>query len=235
MTERTSRREVLKAAAAATALSALPFPGVLRAQSQPLKVGVILPLTGPIAAPGLASKRGMDLAFKMYAEQGMQMEPQYADFESKAENGRLAAERLLRDGCSVLIGAWDSGATISAAQAAEAAKVPLVVFVASAAQITEQGFTQVFRNFTNGTQLTRDAIQLIKGLEKTTGRDIKTAVVMHVNDTFGMAMNNGIQALWKKLDVRSRFSTPSATTCARATFLSRWRKPRRSIRTCCAR
>lgn len=193
------RRRLIQAGAAGAA--SLGFPAVLRAQTSTLKVGIILPLSGPISFPGLASRRGMDLAFRMYAEQGVRMEAQYVDTESKPENGRLAAERLIRDGANVLIGAWDSGTTISAAQAAEAAKVPLVVFVASAPQITEQGFTQVFRNFTPSSQLTRDAVNHVKNLEKTTGRDIKTAVIMHTNDTFGQAVNAAVTAIWKQLDV----------------------------------
>jgi branched-chain amino acid transport system substrate-binding protein len=194
----TVRRDLLKAGAAAASLG---FPAILRAQTSTLKVGVILPLSGPISFPGLASRRGMDLAVKMFAEQGQRIEVQAVDTESKPENGRIAAERLIRDGASILVGAWDSGTTISAAQAAEAAKVPLVVFVASAPQITEQGFTQVFRNFTPSTQLTRDAVNHVKNLEKTTGRDIKTAVIMHTNDTFGTAVNAAVTALWKQLDV----------------------------------
>lgn len=192
------RRDLLKAGAATATLG---FPAILRAQTSTLKVGVILPLSGPISFPGLASRRGMDLAVKMFAEQGQRIEVQAVDTESKPENGRIAAERLIRDGASILVGAWDSGTTISAAQAAEAAKVPLVVFVASAPQITEQGFTQVFRNFTPSTQLTRDAVNHVKNLEKTTGRDIKTAVIMHTNDTFGTAVNAAVTALWKQLDV----------------------------------
>ena len=113
----------------------------------------------------------------------------------------MAAERLIRDGASVLIGAWDSGATISAAQAAEAAKVPLVINVASAPQITEQGFTQVFRNFPPATDMVGKGLALFKALPRGGGFDPKTAVVMHVNDTFGQATSGAIKGLWEKLDV----------------------------------
>jgi branched-chain amino acid transport system substrate-binding protein len=107
----------------------------------------------------------------------------------------------MRDGASVLVGAWDSGATISAAQAAEAAKVPLVVNIGSAPQITEQGFTQVFRNFVDARQLVTNAVQLIKELPRGGGFAPKTVVVMHTNDTFGQAMFGGVKALWEKLGV----------------------------------
>ena len=145
MKKHINRRRVLQTGAAVASLVA--WPAVLRAQTSALKVGVILPLSGVISFPGIATKRGTELAAKMFADDGIKLDVSFVDTESKPENGRIAAEKLIRDGVSILIGAWDSGATISAAQAAEAAKVPLLVNVGSAPQITEQGFTQLFRNF----------------------------------------------------------------------------------------
>lgn len=195
------RRRILTAATASAALSTLGFPAIVRAQSAPLKVGVILPLSGVLSFPGQQTRRGSELAVKMLAEDGVRLEATYVDTESKPENGRVAAERLIRDGASILVGAWDSGATISAAQAAEAAKVPLVVNIGSAPQITEQGFTQVFRNFVDARQLVSNAVQRIKELPRTGGFSPKTTVVMHTNDTFGQAMSGGVKALWEKLGV----------------------------------
>ncbi|MBM4247764.1 MAG: branched-chain amino acid ABC transporter substrate-binding protein, partial [Deltaproteobacteria bacterium] len=159
-----NRRRLLASGTASGVLSLLGFPSVLRAQAGPLKVGVILPLTGVLSFPGTATRKGTELAVKMMAEQGRRLDVVFADTESKPENGRVAAEKLIRDGCSALVGAWDSGATISAAQAAEAAKVPLVVNIGSARQITEQGFTQVFRNFPPSDEIVGKGVDLFKGL-----------------------------------------------------------------------
>lgn len=194
-----NRRRIVQSVVAAGGIATLGMPAYLRAQSAPLKVGVILPLTGMLGVPGLSSKRGIDLGAKFYREQGINMELVYADGESKAENGRIAAEKLIRDGCSVLIGCFDSGMTISAAQAAEAAKVPLVVYIAAAPQITEQGFTQVVRNFPTAPQLVGNAVQRIIELEKITGISPKTAVLLHANDTFGQSMLGGVRALWERM------------------------------------
>ncbi len=125
----------------------------------------------------------------------------FVDTESKPENGRIAAEKLIRDGATILVGAWDSGATISAAQAAEAAKVPLVVNVGSAPQITEQGFTQLFRNFPPSTAIVEKGMQLFKELPRDGGFAPKTAVVMHVNDTFGTATGGAVKGVWEKLGI----------------------------------
>ncbi len=193
-----SRRTLLKAGAL---LPAVGLPGLLRAQSNTLKVGVILPLTGVLAFPGQQTRHGSELAVKMMKDQGINIDATYIDTESKAEAGRVAAERLIRDGNSVLIGAWESGATISAAQAAEAAKVPLIVNVGAAPQITEQGFTMVFRNFTSASQLVTSAVQRIKELPRSASFAPKTAVLTHTSDTFGQSMMGGVKALWDKLGV----------------------------------
>ena len=194
-----NRRRVLQTAAASAALVA--SPAVLRAQTAALKIGVILPLSGVISFPGIATRRGTELAVKMFAADGVKLDVSYVDTESKPENGRIAAEKLIRDGVSVLVGAWESGATISAAQAAEAAKVPLLVNVAAAPQITEQGFTQVFRNFPSSVDIVTKGIALFKDLPRGNGFDPKTAVVLHVNDTFGQATGGAIKAVWEKLGV----------------------------------
>ncbi len=195
----TTRRNLLMAGASGLIGSGLPMPAVLRAQTSALKVGVILPLSGVLSFPGIATQRGTDLAVRMFGDEGVKLEVSYADTESKPENGRLAAEKLIRDGATILIGAWDSGATISAAQAAEAAKVPLVVNVGSAPQITEQGFTQLFRNFPPSSEIVAKGVALFKDLPRGNGFDPKSAVVLHVNDTFGQATGGAVKAVFEKL------------------------------------
>ena len=102
-----------------------------------VRVGAINPSSGVLALPGQACVRGIDAGAKFAKEKfGIDMDIIHADTQSRPEDGRIAAESLIRQGCTVLIGAWDSGATISALQAAEAAKVPMVVHIATATQVT---------------------------------------------------------------------------------------------------
>ena len=87
------------------------------------------------------------------------------------------------------------------AQAAEAAKIPFLINIASAPQITEQGFTQIFRNFPPRARLVANAVSRIKELGAATGVEPKTAVLLHVNDTFGQGILKGVDILWEKLQV----------------------------------
>jgi branched-chain amino acid transport system substrate-binding protein len=111
----------------------------------------------------------------------------------------VAVESLVGQGCSVIIGAYDSGATISAAQACEAAKVPLVINIASAPQITEQGFTQVFRNFPTSVQMVTNAVGTIRELVLGAKPEMTTAVIIYSNDTAGTAVVKAVDDLWGDL------------------------------------
>jgi branched-chain amino acid transport system substrate-binding protein len=195
-----NRRQIL--AAGAGAFSTGLLPRVAMSQGAPVKVGVILYLSGVQAFMGQQTRRGNEFGGTFAKETGgPNIEFIYGDAESKPENGRVVAERLIRDGCTLLIGTNDSGSTISVAQAAEAAKIPFLINIASAPQITEQGFTQIFRNFPPATTLVGNAVARIKELGATTGVEPKTAVILHVNDTFGQGIMNGVDIVWERLQV----------------------------------
>ena len=130
-----NRRQILATGAGALGVGILPRP--LFAQAAPVKVGVILYLSGVQAFMGQQTRKGNEFGAKIVKESGgPAMEFIYGDAESKPESGRIVAERLIREGCTLLIGTNDSGSTISVAQAAEAAKIPFLINIASAPQIT---------------------------------------------------------------------------------------------------
>jgi branched-chain amino acid transport system substrate-binding protein len=195
-----TRRRLLATGIGAAGAGILPRR--VSAQGAPVKIGVILYLSGIQSFMGQQTRKGNDFGAKIVKEAGgPPMEFIYGDAESKPESGRIVAERLIRDGCTLLIGTNDSGSTISVAQAAEAAKIPFLINIASAPQITEQGFTQIFRNFPPATTLVGNAVARIKELGAATGVEPKTAVILHVNDTFGQGIMKGVDALWDRLQV----------------------------------
>jgi branched-chain amino acid transport system substrate-binding protein len=79
--------------------------------------------------------------------------------------------------------------------------VPFVINIAAAPQITEQGYKFVFRNFPVAPELATNGLTLIKDLFEATGAAPRTAVFMHVNDTFGQANAKAIGAILPKLSL----------------------------------
>jgi branched-chain amino acid transport system substrate-binding protein len=202
MTKRLQRRRfnrVLITAGAAAALG--PF-NIARAQTGKLKVGVLLPKSGLQGLIGQSCQKGADLAPAMIKDRlGVEIQLLNADTETNVDTARTRAERLIQEGAHCLVGPYDSGAAAAIAQVAEQRGIPFVVNIAAAPQITEQGYKFVFRNFPVASELVRNGLALIKDLLQAAQATPRTAVFMHVNDTFGQANARAIHALLPKLDL----------------------------------
>jgi branched-chain amino acid transport system substrate-binding protein len=194
------RRQFNKTLAATATLAALHPFGIVSAQAQKLRVGVILPRSGVQGLIGQSCQKGADLAPGVIKEMlGVDIEIMSADNESNVDTSRTRAERLIQEGAHVLVGAFDSGQTASMAQVAEQRGIPHIVNIAAAPQITKQGYKFVFRNFQTAPDIVREGLALIGELFQATNTVPRTAVFMHVNDTFGQAMAKGIGAFMPRL------------------------------------
>ncbi|HWC94266.1 MAG TPA: ABC transporter substrate-binding protein [Pseudolabrys sp.] len=188
-------------AAAGFIAGTAPF-NIVRAQGAKLKVGVLLPRSGMQAGIGQDCWRGAEIANELLKEMGLpELELMNGDTETNVDAARSRAEKLIGDGAQLLTGAFDSGATTAIAQVAEQKGIPLVINIAAAPPITEQGYKFVFRNFPTAGMILGDAFKNQKEIFAETGSAPKTVVFMHVNDTFGMAMKGGIGAVMPKFDM----------------------------------
>jgi branched-chain amino acid transport system substrate-binding protein len=194
------RRRVLAGAAATAAMFAAP--AVLRAQGGALKVGVLLPRSGIQAGIGQDCQRGANIAPAILKSMGLpDLTLINGDTESNVDTARARAEQLIGEGAQLLIGAFDSGQTTAIAQVAEQKGIPLVINIAAAPPITEQGYKFVFRNFPTAPMILGDAFADQKEIFAITGAALKTVVFMHVNDTYGTSMAKGIGAVMPKFDM----------------------------------
>lgn len=191
---RMSRRHLLGGAAAATAI--LAAPALVRAQAKALKIAVVLPRSGYLAAAGQSCYRGAVIAPKVLSDYGYAVELMNVNFESNVDLARTQTERAIAEGAQCVVGAFESGATLAMAQVCEQRQVPLVINIAAAPQITEQGYKYLVRNFQTGPQLVTSGLQLIKELMAATKVDFKTAVFLHANDTFGTAQRGAMDKLF---------------------------------------
>jgi len=192
-----SRRRAIAGAAASMVLA----PALRLFAAAPVKIGVLLPLSGALAREGQSCKRGADVSPELLAGLGMPVELMFGDTETNIDTARTRAEKLIADGAQALVGAFDSAHTMAVAQVCEQRGVPLIINIAAAPNITEQGFKTVFRNFATAGRLTTDGLSLIKDLFKATGLGVQKAAFLHNNDTFGQAMAGAIGKLAPTLDL----------------------------------
>ncbi len=200
---RVTRRSFAAGAGAAGLLAATGTAfDVVRAQSGPLKVGVLLPRSGAQAGIGQDCQRGVELAPPIFKALGLpDLAIVNADTETNVEVARARAEKLINDGAQLLVGAFDSGQSTAIAQVAEQKGIPFVINIAAAPPITEQGYKFVFRNFPTAPMILSDAFANQKELFDATGVAPKSVVFMHVNDTFGTSMQQGINAVLPRFNM----------------------------------
>jgi len=222
---RVHRRTFLKTAGAAAGAAALGVPAVLRAQAPTLKVGVVHPITGPLAEPGQACRLGAQMAAEainaaggIKALNGMKLELVLGDTQTKPDVGRTEAERVINQGAQVLMGSFDSGSTAAMVPVVQQRRVPFLVDIAAADPITanvakavkegQQKTQYVYRNFPTGSSFGRKAVQYFTEVFQEANVSPKRVVLMYCNDLFGQNNAKGFQAAhaaakpgWEIVDV----------------------------------
>src|SRR5437899_1507134 len=133
---RLSRRSFLTTTATGAALGFAPRR--LRAQPATFKLGVIHPVTGPLAEPGQACRLGAQMAADainaaggIKSLGGMKLELLLGDTQTKPDLGRLEAERVVNQGARMLMGSFDSGSTAAMVSVAQQKRVPFLVDIAA--------------------------------------------------------------------------------------------------------
>src|SRR5215831_5567222 len=208
----TNRRSFLKTAGAAAGAATLAgFPAVLRAQAPTFKIGVVHPVTGPLAEPGQACRLGAQMAADtinaaggIKSLNGARLELLLGDTQTKPDVGRTEAERVITQGAQMLMGSFDSGSTAAMVPVAQQRRVPFLVDISAADAITanvaksvregQQKVQYVYRNFPTGSTFGRKAVQYFSEVFKEAGVSPKRVVLMYCNDLFGQNNAKGFQA-----------------------------------------
>src|SRR5262249_17406881 len=188
-----TRRRVLTGAAATSALAFAP--AVVRAQTKTPKIAVLLPRSGYLAPAGQSCHRGALIAPKVLAEYGHQVDLVHVDVESNPDVARNQCERVINDDVNCIVGAFDSACTLAMAQVCEQRQVPLVVNIAAAPALTDQGYRFLVRNFPTGGQIAANGLVRIKAFLEATKASAKTAVFLHANDTYGTSQRQAMDRI----------------------------------------
>jgi branched-chain amino acid transport system substrate-binding protein len=191
-----NRRSLVAGAAAS-----LAAPAIVRAQAKKLKIGVMLPRSGFFAQAGQSCHRGALASPKVLADLGYNVELVHIDTETNADVARTQAEKAIAEGCRTLVGAFESGQTLAIAQVCEQKQVPLSINVAAAPNITDQGYKYLVRNFPTAGNLITNGVKLIGDVAAAKNLDLKTAVFLHANDTFGTAQRGAMDKIFPTLNM----------------------------------
>ncbi len=168
-----------------------------------VKIGNIIPLSGPSATVGEQGRNAREMAVEQINAAGgikslggAKLEMIYADSESKPEKGVSEAERLINtEKVNVLTGCWNSAVTYPTTAVAERYGIPFVVPVSVSDKITDQGFKNVFRIAAKDSWWTRDQFAFLADMQKEFKTPIKKLAFVYENGDWGQ----GFASQWKKL------------------------------------
>ena len=125
---RTTRRTFLGGLTAA----AVGVPTLLRAQPRTVKIGMVCPVSGPMADVGQDSRLGAQLAVEainaaggVMSLGGARLELLTADSETKADVARTEADRLINAGAQIMTGAYHSAHVATISLLAQQRRVPV--------------------------------------------------------------------------------------------------------------
>lgn len=163
-----------------------------------VKIGVLLPLTGPLSSLGNDVNRGFELARDMVnANGGVNGEKVVfatSDVPGSNEAASQATRLITRDGVQVIVGSYASSISFAASQVAERNGVIYVEQGAVADDITKRGFKNLFRFIYPATELGRGGAQYATdvilpklGIALTDAR----VAIMNEDSSYGTAVAEG--------------------------------------------
>jgi ABC-type branched-subunit amino acid transport system substrate-binding protein len=159
-----------------------------KGEEKPVKIGALVPLTGPLAEFGKGFRLAGDLAAEQLAEAGFPIEIKYADTETAAIPG-VEAARTLADVEKVvaIIGAAASGVSIPVAESVSIPKqIPQISNASTSPLISylpaDQGKDFLFRTAPS------DALQGVVLGQIASDEGYKSAAVFYVNNPYGQGL-----------------------------------------------
>ena len=167
------------------ALGGLLAVGVAHAADKTIKIGALLPLSGPGAYFGAQDRQGIELALEKINQTGVngtKLEVHYEDSACQPLPATQAAKRLIEETRpDIIIGEECSDATLAVMPLVAQAQVPLLNAGSSSIKVTDPGNKWTFRIMPNevmqGEDLAKNAYNRLSA---------RSAVLLHENTNAGI-------------------------------------------------
>ena len=178
------------ALAACTIAAILAAPAAM-AQEKVIRVGVLMPISGPASYFGVMGKEGIELALEQLKSgvNGYHLQVQYEDSACSPLQATNTVKRVLEQlKPHIVIGEECSDASLAIAPILDQAKVPMLNAGSVTMKLTESGYKYVFRIFPNGDQ---QGLPLGKNAYAKLGA--RTAVLLYEKTNAGVDSADGFE------------------------------------------
>ena len=175
----------------------LAAPMVARAQPAAIKLGLIHPVTGAVAAAGNRCRLAGQMAVSdinaaggIKSMGGARIEALLGDAQGRPEIAVSLVDQMAEAGALGFTGCFASAIGLAATQAAAKYNIPFCIDSGITDAMTTRGLANVYRLFPNATSTTNDALAALDQINKKAGSPAKTAVIVHEDSEFGTSSAN---------------------------------------------
>lgn len=155
--------------------------------TKPLRVAVLLPLTGPAASTGDGSKKGFELAAEELRRQGANLSIEYFDTENSPKTAISIYQKLMASSPPDVIIPEMSGVTAALKPVLSGKSLAVATCVADPSLSDARDQTKLFRVFLGADGMGETAAAYI------TRSGAKATAVVYINDDYGRACLNSFK------------------------------------------
>jgi branched-chain amino acid transport system substrate-binding protein len=181
-----------------------------------VKVGAIYPFSGGAASAGAYARSAIEVAVDIVNDDhpelgdlplargmgltglgGAKLEVVFADNQGTPAAGQSQAVRLItEEKVAAVVGAYQSGITLTASAVAERYGIPFLTGESVAANLTERGFKWFFRTTPVATDIAGVYVGFLKDM-KARGSSVESIAIVHENTEYGQSIASVVTATFK--------------------------------------
>jgi len=214
------RRQFVVAGSTAAMVGVTGFPAILKAQAPAIKIGILHPVTGPLAYSGTQARAGAMMAIEainaaggIKSMGGAKLEAVLGDAQSKPDVGAAEVEKMNEAGVSAIVGPFASGIALATTQAAAKHNIAHIVDVGVVDQVVTRGLKNTFRFGPGLAKVVDTAIANLVALNAASTVKAKTVMIVHEESAFGSGMAKTLneQLPQKGFEILETISHPNPT------------------------
>lgn len=186
-----------------TQASSTPNPTTnANAPKDPIKIGIIAPLTGTEAEFGIRQKYGYTLALEEINNaggiNGRKVELEIVDDKSNVQEAAKDVDQLANQAkVQVIVGSYSSGNGLAIVKKATSYNIPVVLPTATAKNVTETGSKYAFRVCATSEGYAQVVADFLK-----TRPDAKTLAIIYEDQNFGTSAAKAMEDVLKGSDIQ---------------------------------
>lgn len=163
-----------------------------------VKIGILIPLSGPTAQFGINIRNGVELALEDVKAAGgikslgADVELVYADVPAPNAAASAVQRLISQDGVVGIIGSFVSSITLAASEATERAGVPMITH-SFADQITSRGYKYIFQVSNKASLIGEKQFTYAVDLAKRAGSPVTKVAILYEDTAYGTAQAKGLR------------------------------------------